>query len=51
VLIALSGYGQERDRAETLNAGFRDHLTKPVSSEALVAALASALATTPVSGA
>jgi len=34
-LVALTGYGQERDRAEALAAGFDLHLTKPVSSAAL----------------
>ncbi|HVQ33849.1 MAG TPA: PAS domain S-box protein [Lysobacter sp.] len=38
-LIALTGYGQEQDRDATLDAGFRDHLTKPLSSDALIAAL------------
>lgn len=30
VLIALTGYGQERDRAEAMAAGFDYHLVKPV---------------------
>ena len=30
-LIALTGYGQEEDRAAALAAGFNHHLTKPVS--------------------
>jgi CheY-like chemotaxis protein len=34
-LVALTGYGQEKDRAEALAAGFDLHLTKPVSSAAL----------------
>ena len=34
-LVALTGYGQERDRADALAAGFDLHLTKPVSSAAL----------------
>jgi CheY-like chemotaxis protein/two-component sensor histidine kinase len=38
-LIALTGYGQEQDRDATSAAGFRDHLTKPLSGEALIAAL------------
>ncbi|MGO4552301.1 PAS domain S-box protein [Lysobacter sp. 2RAF19] len=38
-LIALTGYGQEQDRDSTLAAGFRDHLTKPLTVEGLSAAL------------
>lgn len=34
-LVALSGYGQERDRAKALAAGFDRHLTKPATFEAL----------------
>ncbi len=30
-MIAMSGYGQERDRERALAAGFDLHLTKPVS--------------------
>jgi CheY-like chemotaxis protein len=30
-LVALTGYGQESDRARALAAGFDDHLVKPVS--------------------
>jgi CheY-like chemotaxis protein len=33
--IALSGYGMENDVAESRAAGFRFHLTKPVSFEQL----------------
>jgi CheY-like chemotaxis protein len=29
ILIALSGYGQERDRERSRSAGIRVHLTKP----------------------
>jgi signal transduction histidine kinase len=39
-LIAMTGYGRERDRESALNAGFDDHLTKPVAAEVLQAALA-----------
>ncbi len=35
-LIALSGYGQERDRQATADAGFDAHLVKPVDPDALV---------------
>jgi signal transduction histidine kinase/ActR/RegA family two-component response regulator len=35
LLVALSGYGQEEDQRRALEAGFDDHLTKPVEFEAL----------------
>lgn len=38
-LVALSGYGQERDRENALAAGFDRHLTKPATFEALEAAV------------
>jgi signal transduction histidine kinase/ActR/RegA family two-component response regulator len=38
-LIALSGYGQPRDRRLTAEAGFREHLVKPVRIEALLRVL------------
>jgi CheY-like chemotaxis protein len=38
-LIALSGYGQLEDRRRTAEAGFDEHLVKPVVLEALSAAL------------
>jgi CheY-like chemotaxis protein len=31
LLIALTGYGQDEDRRLSLEAGFDDHLVKPVS--------------------
>jgi signal transduction histidine kinase/ActR/RegA family two-component response regulator len=34
-LVALTGYGQPEDRRRTAEAGFDDHLTKPVNLEAL----------------
>ena len=37
--IALSGYGMEADLQESMHAGFSQHLTKPVSLEALEQAL------------
>ena len=40
-LIALTGWGQERDRRRTAEAGFDCHLTKPVDINTVVAALAS----------
>jgi two-component system, chemotaxis family, CheB/CheR fusion protein len=41
LLIALSGYGQPRDRARSQQAGFDVHIIKPVDIEQLVALLAS----------
>ncbi|NUZ07837.1 ATP-binding protein [Piscinibacter koreensis] len=35
VLVALTGWGAERDRERTRNAGFDHHLTKPVDPAAL----------------
>ncbi len=40
VLIAVSGYGQVGDRERTQEAGFRDHLVKPVDVHTLAALLA-----------
>ena len=40
VLIAVTGYGQERDRVQTLAAGFDHHLIKPVDPDRLIAILA-----------
>uniref|UniRef100_UPI002FE028BF response regulator n=1 Tax=Noviherbaspirillum sp. TaxID=1926288 RepID=UPI002FE028BF len=40
VLIAVTGYGQENDRRQTLNAGFDHHLVKPVNTKTLTAILA-----------
>jgi len=37
--IALTGYGTERDVQRSKEAGFAIHLTKPVSSAALTAAI------------
>jgi signal transduction histidine kinase len=39
-LVALSGWGQRRDRARTAEAGFSAHLVKPVSEAQLLAVLA-----------
>ena len=38
-LVALTGYGQEKDRARAREAGFDAHLVKPVSSTALLRVL------------
>jgi PAS domain S-box-containing protein len=36
-LVAVTGYGQEQDRQRSLEAGFDQHFTKPINSEALQA--------------
>jgi PAS domain S-box-containing protein len=46
-LVALSGYGQERDRAASTQAGFARHLTKPVELKQLSEVIASYQARTP----
>jgi CheY-like chemotaxis protein len=38
-LVALTGYGQERDFLRSREAGFDDHLVKPVDFERLEGAL------------
>jgi PAS domain S-box-containing protein len=38
-LIALTGWGQERDRQRAVDAGFDRHLTKPIDPDALEALL------------
>jgi CheY-like chemotaxis protein len=38
-LVAVSGYGQTRDRQKSLEAGFVEHLVKPVDLRTLVRAL------------
>ena len=40
VLIAVTGYGQDNDRQQTLSAGFDHHLVKPVDTKKLAAILA-----------
>jgi signal transduction histidine kinase len=40
VLVALTGYGQDRDRATAMAAGFDLHLTKPVTLDILKATIA-----------
>ena len=49
VLIALTGWGQERDRHRTKEAGFDAHLTKPVKYEAILELLGN-LANRPAAG-
>jgi CheY-like chemotaxis protein len=39
ILIALTGWGQESDRQQAIEAGFDRHLTKPVDLDALEALL------------
>jgi signal transduction histidine kinase len=39
-LVAITGYGQEADRARTAAAGFDHHFVKPVDMEALLQVLA-----------
>ncbi|HLK91270.1 MAG TPA: hybrid sensor histidine kinase/response regulator [Polyangia bacterium] len=39
VLIAMTGYGQPDDRAHAFEAGFDEHVVKPVSVEDLAAAM------------
>ena len=38
-LIAMSGYGQREDRERSLQAGFEQHLVKPVDPQALIDAI------------
>jgi len=42
-LVAVTGYGQEKDKKKTQAAGFSAHLTKPVNAAALEHALQEAL--------
>ena len=39
VLVAVTGYGQQNDRADTREAGFSHHLVKPVDPSKLLAIL------------
>ena len=41
VVVALTGWGQEKDRRQSREAGFDGHLVKPVSAEAIQALMAS----------
>ena len=40
LLIAVTGYGQEQDRKQTMAAGFDHHLVKPVDTKRLAAIIA-----------
>jgi CheY-like chemotaxis protein len=42
-LIAMTGYGQATDRERARNAGFDDHLVKPVAPKHLVEVIAKTL--------
>ncbi|HYM48842.1 MAG TPA: response regulator, partial [Burkholderiaceae bacterium] len=46
-IVALSGFGQERDRARSLQAGCNAHLIKPLSLADLEDALAGAVSAGP----
>lgn len=35
MLIALTGWGQEEDRRRTAEAGFDQHLTKPIPPDSI----------------
>jgi len=39
LLVAVSGWGQDADRARSLDAGFDHHLVKPVDIDVLQAML------------
>jgi CheY-like chemotaxis protein/anti-sigma regulatory factor (Ser/Thr protein kinase) len=39
LIVAISGYGQERDRRRALECGFDHHFVKPVNAQALMALL------------
>ncbi|MET0988590.1 MAG: PAS domain S-box protein, partial [Steroidobacteraceae bacterium] len=41
LVIAITGYGQQHDRAHALAAGFDDHFVKPVDLKALLSAIRS----------
>lgn len=40
LIVALTGYGQDEDRARSMAAGFNDHLVKPISLEMIQELLA-----------
>ena len=48
LIVALTGWGQEKDRRLSRQAGFDHHLVKPVEPEALQALLAGGAAASPV---
>jgi CheY-like chemotaxis protein len=40
LIVAVSGYGQEEDRRRSHEAGFDQHLVKPVDDDALMSVFA-----------
>jgi CheY-like chemotaxis protein len=38
-MVALTGFGQDRDRAESASAGFDRHMVKPIDYDALLKTL------------
>jgi ATP-binding cassette subfamily B protein len=48
--IALSGYGERRDRLRALLAGFQIHITKPVDARELLASVAAVAPRKPTTG-
>jgi CheY-like chemotaxis protein len=38
-MVALTGYGQERDREESISAGFDRHMVKPIDFDVLMKTL------------
>jgi len=48
VLVAVTGWGQQKDRDMAFEAGFEAHLVKPVSVEQILALLATRAAAVPV---
>jgi CheY-like chemotaxis protein len=47
-LVALTGWGQDGDRRQALDAGFDHHLIKPVDPDRLLALLADTVSTPPL---
>ncbi len=43
LLVALTGFGRDSDRAEAMAAGFDKHLTKPVDPDVVIRLLQQAL--------
>ncbi len=39
-LVAVTGWGQDNDKAQATEAGFNHHFTKPVEPDAITALLA-----------
>jgi two-component system, chemotaxis family, CheB/CheR fusion protein len=42
LLVAMTGYGQDDDRRRSAEAGFSEHLVKPIDPSALERVIASA---------